>query len=70
VRRGIGIAVTRGEKQTMEIEQPSLTTSKGKADHDRPVPGDRPSNLFDNILSKKKLDSSIQECLDFRIAID
>jgi len=70
VRRGIGIAVTRGEKQTMEIEQPSLTTSKGKADRDRPIPVDHPSNLFDNILSKKKLDKSLQECLDFRIAID
>jgi PAS domain S-box len=54
----------------MEIEQPSLTTSKGKADRDRPIPVDHPSNLFDNILSKKKLDKSLQECLDFRIAID
>ena len=50
----------------MEIE-PRI---KGKADRDRPEPGDRPSNLFDNILSTKKLESSLQECLDFRIAID
>jgi PAS domain S-box/diguanylate cyclase (GGDEF) domain len=50
----------------MEIE-PRIP---GKADRDRPIPGDRPSNLFDNILNKKKLDSSLQECLDFRIAID
>ncbi|MGB7710368.1 MAG: diguanylate cyclase [Microcoleus sp.] len=50
----------------MEIE-PRIP---GKAERDLPDSGDRPSNLFDNILIAKKLDSSLQECLDFRIAID
>lgn len=46
----------------MEIE-PRIP---GKADRDLPDSGDRPSNT----LNRKKLDSSLQECLDFRIAID
>ncbi|MGB8686106.1 MAG: diguanylate cyclase [Microcoleus sp.] len=46
----------------MEIE-PRIP---GKAERERPDSGDRPSNT----LNRKKLDSSLQECLDFRIAID